>query len=103
RVRWAGAVPAAPSNSGIDLAIRQPQLDADWARTQIAGVKTALADQRETELVRVATDTSRSIADRRRALDLMVYFGPRPSAQLLISLTRDFPAEIRCKDARLMF
>lgn len=103
RVRWTGAVPPADSDSGIDLAIRQPQLDADWARTQIAGVKAALADRWEPELARVATDTSRSIADRRRALDLMVFFGPRPSDQLLIELTRDSQAEIRAKAARVMF
>ena len=103
RVRWTGATPLAKNETGIDLALHQPQIDADWARTQIVGVKSSLGDQWESELVRVATDSSRSVADRRRALDLMVFFGPRPSDELLLQLTQDSQAEIRTKAARLMF
>jgi putative heme-binding domain-containing protein len=103
RVRWTGATPLAKNETGIDLAIHQPQIEADWARTQIVGVKASLGDQWEPELQRVAMDTSRSIADRRRALDLMVFFGPRPGDDLLLQLTQDRQAEIRAKAARLMF
>jgi putative heme-binding domain-containing protein len=103
RVRWTGATPLAKNETGIDLAIHQPQIDADWARTQVVAVKNSLGEQWESELVRVATDSSRSTTDRRRALDLMMFFGPRPSDQLLLQLTQDPQAEVRAKAAKLMF
>lgn len=103
RVRWTGATPLANDNADIDRAIHQPQIDADWARTQVVSVKTSLGDRWEPELVRVATDSTRRVADRQRALDLMMFFGPRPNDQLLLQLTQDSQVEIRAKAARLMF
>jgi putative membrane-bound dehydrogenase-like protein len=103
RVRWAGATPLTPQESGIDVALHQPQLDTDWARTKIVGVKNSLGDQWDAELNRVALDASRTNGDRCRALDLMAFFGPRPSDELLLQLTSDTQAEVRAKAARLMF
>ncbi len=103
RIRWTGATPLVKDETGIEQAIKQPQLDADWARTRINGVKSALGEQWNSELVRVANDTTRSIADRCRALDLMMFFGPRPDDELLMQLSSDSQPEVRAKAARLMF
>jgi putative heme-binding domain-containing protein len=103
RVRWTGATPLAKNETGVELAIHQPQIDADWARTQVVAVKGSLGDRWEPELVRVASDSGRSVTDRQRALDLMVFFGPRPNDQLLLQLSQDPQAEMRAKAAKLMF
>ncbi len=104
RVRWTGATPLATNEAigTIASALQQPQLDADWARAAIAKTKAALGEQWGPELEQVALDVNRSLVERQRAVNLMVYFGPRPSDQLLLQLTSDTAAEIRAQAARLM-
>ncbi len=105
RVRWTGATPLAgqEEGSGIASALKQPQIDADWARANIAKTKVALGDQWSSELEQVTLDESRTITERQRAMNLMVYFGPRPSDKLLLRLSNDSVAAIRAQAARLMY
>ena len=105
RVRWTGELPATndDSLSGIDQALRQPQLDADWARAKIATVKADLAESWAATVTAVAQDPHRDLADRLRALDLMVFFGPAPTDLLLLELSQDSSGEVRSQAARLMF
>ena len=58
RVRWTryASPPASALGEGIERAIRQPQLNSDWARARIAGVKRTTADQWEPELIAIAQD-----------------------------------------------
>ena len=105
RVRWTGESTSGELEleQGIDRALRQPQLDADWARARVAGVRVSLGANWEEELQAAARDTNRVGAERQRALDLMVYFGPRPSDELLLELSQDTAAEVRAKAVQLMF
>ncbi|HVT28722.1 MAG TPA: HEAT repeat domain-containing protein, partial [Lacipirellulaceae bacterium] len=104
RVRWTGHVPPKTIRfgHGIQEALDQPQLDSDWARTRIANVKNGLGDRWQTELERVLTDKRNTSRDRLRAVDLLTYFGPLPSAALLTQLSHDDDAAMRVKAIRLM-
>ena len=105
RVRWTGEAPEdfTRSKQGIELALIQPQLEADWARAEIAKIKQQLGSSWDQEVEKVARDKIRKTSERLRALDLMVYFGPRPSEALLLELAQQDVAEIRARAARLMF
>ena len=104
RIRWTGETPAADqmATTGLEAALQQPQLDADWARAKIATTKNALGAEWDTALVRVATDANRPLAERRRAINLMVFYGPLPTESLLLTLAQDAAPEIRAQAARLM-
>lgn len=105
RVR--AAAPAEPdaiaSDSPIEQAIAQPQLDADWARASIASLKRAAGGTWGPQLVAVAGDAKRTTRDRLRAVDLMVFFGPRPTDGLLISLAADRDPLVRARAARQLY
>ncbi len=105
RVRYTGTLEPeiADMGQGIERALRQPQLDADWARAKIAAVKQALGGKWEFEVVSVAQDPQRSAHARERALDLMTFFGPRPGDELLTKLATDAQPAIRAKAARLLY
>ncbi|QEG37610.1 DUF7133 domain-containing protein [Bythopirellula goksoeyrii] len=104
RVRWTGATPLATDDAigTITSALKQPQFDADWARAKIAKTKAVLGDHWNAALQQVSLDASRRLADRQRAVNLMVTFGPRPTDELLLRLSGDPVAEIRAQAARLM-
>lgn len=105
RVRWTGKVPAEISDPGEGLvaALRQPQLDADWARAKIAAVKQSLGASWASHLTDVAREAKRPTRVRLRAIDLLVCFGPRPDDALLQDLAGDADATVRAKAARLMY
>ncbi|MAT73007.1 MAG: heme-binding protein [Planctomycetaceae bacterium] len=94
---------AVASDSPVEQAIAQPQLDADWARANIARFKRAAGPQWAPALVAVAGDAKRATADRLRAIDLMVFFGPRPTDGLLTSLTADADPLVRARAARQLY
>jgi putative heme-binding domain-containing protein len=104
RVRWKGKVPEAVTElgKGIEQAIRQPQVGADWARTKIIAVKQNLGDAWPIELAAIATDKKHSVRDRKRALELLALFGPRPTSQLLLTISEDREPDLRAYVVRLM-
>ncbi|RIK72738.1 MAG: heme-binding protein, partial [Planctomycetota bacterium] len=107
RIRWSGAPPAATAaetlGQGLQRALRQPQIEADWARARVAAVKQSLGAQWAPQLAAAARDAARSPRERLQAIDLMVYFGPRPSDELLAALAADAEPIVRAKAARLMY
>jgi putative membrane-bound dehydrogenase-like protein len=105
RVRFTGKVDPALANmgQGIERALRQPQLEADWARARIAVVKQELGERWGAELGAVARDANRPATARERAIDLLIVFGPRPDDALLTTLAGDASAAVRAKAARLMY
>jgi putative heme-binding domain-containing protein len=104
RIRWNGKVPPESTHlgQGIQQALRQPQFYSDWARMRIAAVKQRLGDRWQSELLRVLGDAQATPSDRARAVDLLTFFGPSPSAELLVALARDRDPAMRAKVARLM-
>ena len=104
RIRWTGS--AQPQSirfgHGIQQALDQPQLDSDWARGRIAKIKVDLGERWQTELERILTDKRNTAKDRVRAIELLTYFGPTPTAALLNQLSHDDDAALRVRAARLM-
>jgi putative heme-binding domain-containing protein len=102
RARQNASPDAAASGGGIEQALRQPQLYSDWARKQVAAVKRDLGQRWERDLQAVIADHHAPIENRLRAVDLLVLFGPPPTPESLVALSRDPAPEMRAKAARLM-
>ncbi len=104
RIRWTGKIPpeAAQLGQGIQQALRQPQFYSDWARMRIAGVKQRSGDHWQTDLLQVINRPGADSNDRLRAVDLLTFFGPSPSNELLVGLAGDKNPAMRAKVARLM-
>ena len=96
-----GAAPAV-AGTGIERAIRQPQLASAWARRAVREVKQQTGDQWGPGLGAVAVNTQAPPADRVRALDLMQLFSPAPSTTLLMQLSQDSSADVRAKATYLL-
>ena len=104
RVHWKGEVDQAvfELGEGISAAIRQPQLHSAWGRQNVAQVQTKLGDRWGPLLVSVARSAANPARYRTRALDLMQWFGPLPTKELLVELARVKNEEVRAKAAYLM-
>ncbi len=104
RVRWQGKVPESMTNlgTGIGAAIRQPQMNSAWARQKIAAVKRSLGQDWDPAVIGVAISTANPPHYRARAMDLMHLFGPVPTADLLIKLSKEKSEVVRAKAADLM-
>jgi len=97
RAVWLGSVPpeVRQLGSGIEAALRQPQLDSAWGRQQVAAVRQRLGQDWTPELVRAARERARSDQQRAQAVNLMQLLGPPADSQLLLELSRDPQASIR--------
>lgn len=107
RIRWTAsnsddAQPNSVRPSTLEDALAQPQLDADWAKARVVGVKQSLGQKWDLQLPTIATSSSRTTTERLRALDLLVAFGPQPSEALLTQLSNDANVELRIRAARLL-
>lgn len=104
RVVWDGKVPASVLNRGKGLAgvLSQPQLNSAWARQEVAVVKRQLGDAWQEELTDAAENVENTIGIRLRALELMQLFGPAPTSDLLVSISRDRSPLMRAKAAKLL-
>jgi putative heme-binding domain-containing protein len=104
RVRWMGTGP--PQNiafgQGVRQALDQPQLQSDWARARVAAVRRSLGERWAVELEQILADNRSAPNDRIRAIELLTYFGPPPSAALLAALATDKDPAMRARVARLM-
>ena len=101
RVGWIGRVPPQIQDlgNGIEIALRQPQLQTAWARQQIALVKEELGEQWEKQLLGIVLDSKVDAVQRVRAIDLLQLYGPQPTVELLVQLSRDRDRRIRIKSA----
>lgn len=103
RIRWIEHQPANQQPITLEDALAQPQLDAAWSKTQLAGVKQSLGRAWNEQLPTVALDVGRNLAERLQALDLLVTFGPQPDERLLTQLATDADVDLRIRAARLLF
>ncbi len=90
RVVYQGKIPDAMKQlgSGIAAAIRQPQLDAAWSRQEIASIRGKLGNDWNKQVAGVAYSEDNPPSYRIRALNLMQMYGPAPSEELLVELSR---------------
>lgn len=99
RVVYQGKVPDAMKQvgTGIAAAVRQPQLDAAWARQAIATVRHKLGDDWDRQVAGVAYSDENPAAYRIRAINLMQMYGPEPSEELLIELSKTANEAVRSR------
>jgi putative heme-binding domain-containing protein len=104
RIIWTGEVPPEVKDlgTGIQVALRQPQLHTAWARQRIAVVRKELGDQWDTQLIAAARNRVTDTKTRIRALNLMQLYGPFPKAELLVELAADRDRQVRAKAAKMM-
>ncbi len=104
RVIYKGDIPDRMKNigTGIAAAIRQPQLESAWARQEIASIKRELGDKWGQLVAGVAYSNDNPSHYRTRAIDLMQLFGPVPSEDLVMELSRAANESVRAHAAYLM-
>jgi putative membrane-bound dehydrogenase-like protein len=102
RVVYTGAQPTQPKLTGVAQAVRQPQLQAAWARQNVALLQEQSKDVWASQLLSVATNSTNRFEDRVRALDLLQLYGPFPAIDVLTKLSRDPQPQVRKKAAYLL-
>jgi putative heme-binding domain-containing protein len=104
RVVWKGTVPPQMTDigTGVTAIIRQPQVNSSWARQNIAVEKNKLGDKWDSSLIGVARSAANPANYRLQAIDLMQLYGPAPTPELLIHLSRQQSEQVRAKAAELM-
>lgn len=97
RVVYQGKIPDAMKQlgNGIAAAIRQPQLDAAWSRQAIASIRGKLGNDWNAQVAGVAYSEDNPAAYRIRALNLMQMYGPSPTDELLVELSRTENESVR--------
>ncbi|MDB4678997.1 HEAT repeat domain-containing protein [Rhodopirellula sp.] len=104
RVIYKGDVPERirQLGTGISAAIRQPQIEAAWARQAVASVRQELDDRWPQLVAGVALSDDNPAHYRTRAIDLMQLFGPVPNEKLLMELSEAPNESVRAKAAWMM-
>jgi putative heme-binding domain-containing protein len=104
RIRWTGKTPpdSIQFGQGIEQALSQPQIQSDWARARVAAIKRKLGTRWQTELHTLLADGRATSKDRSRAFDLLTNFGPPPSTELILQLSRENDPALRVRAIRLM-
>jgi putative heme-binding domain-containing protein len=95
RLRYKGALPAAPDMTGILAVVRQPQPLSSWGWAAIEAVKAKMGAAFGAELEQLARSGSAAPADRARALYEMQRHGVPPSPPLLAALIKDRDVSVR--------
>jgi glucose/arabinose dehydrogenase len=104
RVTWKGSVPkdVTELGSGLTAVIRQPQPGSSWARQNIAALRKQLGAGWDKSLTGVARTAANPPQYRLQSLDLMQLYGPTPTTELLVELSKDPSEVVRCRAAELM-
>lgn len=104
RVIYKGKIPDRMKKlgTGIAEAIRQPQIESAWTRQKIAAIKRELGDQWNQLVAGVAYSDDNPPEYRVRAMTLMQLFGPIPSEDLLIELSKAESELVRAKAALML-
>ncbi|TWU02955.1 DUF7133 domain-containing protein [Stieleria varia] len=104
RVVYKGKIPDRVKNlgSGIASAVRQPQIESAWTRQEIASIKRELGDKWNQMVAGVAYSDDNPPEYRVRAMTLMQLFGPVPSEDLLLELSKAESEQVRAKAATML-
>ncbi|MEM0924518.1 MAG: HEAT repeat domain-containing protein, partial [Planctomycetota bacterium] len=104
RVIYKGEIPERMKKlgSGIAAAVRQPQVESAWSRQQVAKIKSELGNQWNQLVAGVAYSDDNPPDYRVRAMTLMQLFGPVPSEELLLELSKAESELVRAKAARML-
>lgn len=104
RVTWKGTVPKDVTDlgTGITAVIRQPQPGSSWARQNIAALRKQIGTNWDKSLTGVAKTAANPAHYRLQSLDLMQLYGPAPTTELLLELSKESSEIMRCRAAELM-
>jgi putative heme-binding domain-containing protein len=105
RITWKNAPLAekqANMHDPVSRLIRQPQMQSSWARQNIAELKIEMGEQFNKTLIGVAISDENPAEYRTRALQLMHFYGPAPSMELLATLSKSNNEQVRSKVAELL-
>lgn len=104
RVVYEGQIPDRMKQlgSGIAAAVRQPQIAAAWTRQKIASIKRELGADWGPQVAGVAYSSDNPPHYRVRAMDLMQLFGPVPSEELILELSRAPSELVRARAATFL-
>jgi putative heme-binding domain-containing protein len=104
RVTWKGQVPkdVADIGTGLTAVIRQPQPGSSWARQNIATLRKQLGTGWDNSLLGVSRTSANPPNYRIQALDLMQLYGPTPTTELLVDLSKEASELVRGRAAELM-
>lgn len=104
RIHWKGEVSEEAANlgTGVAAAVKHPQMNAAWARQNIAQTRQNMLGIWDGELTALARSRGNPWQHRVRALELMQWFGPVPTGELLIEVSKSQNELVRAKAAELM-
>jgi len=104
RVTWRGQVPKDVTDigTGLTAVIRQPQPGSSWARQNIAALRKQIGDAWDKSVSGVARTSANPPNYRLQALDLMQLYGPAPTTEMLITLSKEASELVRGRAAELM-
>lgn len=101
KVEWTGKLPPKPPTQGIYGLIGMPSPQSAYSRAKLAASKAQAGAGWGGDVLELAR--SRFPAPfRKRALDILNEYGPEPTVELLVGLSKDADAEVRAKAVLLL-
>lgn len=97
RVSWTGEIPEKVLTFKDELAkiIRHPQPTAAWARQNIAELRRELGDRWDDSILGIVQELQNPPRFRVRAIQMMVWYGPKPTPELMRTLLDDENEDVR--------
>jgi len=97
RVTWNGEIPEKVLSFNNELAklIRHPQPNSAWARQNIAELRREMGDSWNSSILGIVNELRNPSKFRVRAINMMVWYGPKPSNQLMQTLLQDEESLVR--------
>ncbi len=91
RVSWNGVIPEEVLSFNNELAklIRHPQPNSAWARQNIAELRREMGSTWDETILGIVNEFRNPAKFRIRAINMMVWYGPKPSTHLMRTLLND--------------
>ena len=91
RVTYNGEIPAEvlTFNNQLVKLIRHPQPNSAWARQNIAELRREMGDTWDETILGIVNEIRNPPKFRVRGINMMVWYGPKPSKRLMKSLLQD--------------
>lgn len=103
RVTYNGTIPEEVLTFNNELAklVRHPQPNSAWARQNIAELRREMGSTWDDTILGVVNEVRNPPKFRIRAMNMMVWYGPKPSMQLIRKLLKDDEERVRVAATRL--
>ncbi len=91
RITWNGEIPQEVLSFNNDLAklIRHPQPNSAWARQNIAELRREMGSAWNETILGIVNEVRNPPKFRIRGINMMIWYGPKPSTQLMRKLLKD--------------